>query len=387
MSNKQHARLSASSAARWIACPPSVALSETLPPDEGGSEYAREGTAAHELAEMKVQWLLRRDHQPDIEAWKENTSYYSEDMDRATDTYADYVDFLVGDIFMEGTIPIVKTEFRVDFSRWVPDGFGTADCLILTRTILYVIDYKHGQGVPVSATGNPQLRLYALGAYELLSPVYDIEEVVMTIVQPRIDNISSETMAVSDLLEWADQTVIPAAARAIAGEGEYAPSESACRWCRAKAVCRARAEQVLSVDFSDTLTTAEIAAILGRIPEIKRWCTDMEAHALSEARSGTRFPGWKLVTGQTRSRVTDQTAAYEWLMGEEWEAGDVVKSLTLRSLTDLKRLLGPESWSEFKGRFVTAPEGAPTLVPETDRRPEIGSLDQAREEFGDDAQD
>ena len=230
MPNK-HAMLSASSSARWLACPPSAQLCAALP--DTVTDYALEGTCAHELAEYKVQRLLGNPASNPTE----NLDFYDTEMEDCTDSYAQYIAEQLSTL----QEPMVLVEQRLDFSRYVPDGFGTGDCVIVAENVLTVIDFKYGKGVAVSADHNSQMMLYALGALELFDALYDIAEIRMVIFQPRTQNLSECIMPLSELLHWAETELKPKAALAARGEGEFSAGEH-CRFCKVKATCRKRAE-------------------------------------------------------------------------------------------------------------------------------------------------
>ena len=293
MPDKQHAILSASSSYRWLACPPS-ALECAKRPDTT-SDFAREGTDAHTLCEYKVKEAL---------AGRPRTTgtldYYSEEMAECTDDYAQFVMERLAEAKKECKDPIVLVEQRLDFSKWVPDGFGTGDCVIVADDTLTVIDYKHGLGVEVSAEKNPQMMCYALGALDLFDGIYDIQRVSMTIFQPRRDNVSTYEMTKGDLLQWAEKVLKPTAALAAKGEGEYKAGEH-CRFCKIRATCRKRAEYNLELaryDFAmpSTLRDAEVEAVLEKADDLVAWWVTlrtMPCSRLYPARHGLAGNWWK----------------------------------------------------------------------------------------------
>ena len=280
--NRTHAVLSASSSKRWLNCPPSAKLNAEIP--DITTEYAKEGTDAHELAEYKVNQLLGiKEDNP-----TENLDYYNQEMEDCTDSYAQYI----AEQMSQYSSPVVMVEQRLDFSRYVPGGFGTGDCIIVADDVLTVIDFKYGKGVAVEAEYNPQMILYALGALEMFNILYDINEVKMVIFQPRIENISDFSMSVSDLMNWAENELKPKAELAAKGEGEFCAGEH-CRFCKVKATCRKRAEYNLAIakyDFAppDMLQDSEIAMILERADSLTAWAADVKEYALSEALKGKK---------------------------------------------------------------------------------------------------
>lgn len=371
MPNK-HALLSASSAYRWLACPPSALLSAKY--EDTSSSYAQEGTAAHALAEYKVLKALGRKADDPTE----NLDYFNEEMDEATDAYAVYVLEQVAEAKKATTDPIVLVEQRVDFSTYVPDGFGTADALIIADDKLSITDLKYGRGVLVETDHNPQLMCYALGAYEMFSALYDIETVSMTIFQPRRDNVSVFEMKASDLLDWAENTLKPKAELAAEGKGDFTAGEH-CRFCKAKADCRARAEANLALaryDFAlpPTLTDADIEAILPLLDELTSWAEDIKAYALTRAVAGKEWHGYKLVAGRSNRKYVNEDAVAKKVS----DAGFNPYEEKLLGITAMTKLLGKNRFEELLSSLIEKPQGKPTLVPESDKRPAMNS---AKEDF------
>ena len=371
MPNK-HALLSASSAYRWLACPPSALLSAKY--EDTSSSYAQEGTAAHALAEYKVLKALGRKADDPTE----NLDYFNEEMDEATDAYAGYVLEQVAEAKKATTDPIVLVEQRVDFSTYVPDGFGTADALIIADDKLSITDLKYGRGVLVEADHNPQLMCYALGAYEMFSALYDIETVSMTIFQPRRDNVSVFEIKASDLLDWAENTLKPKAELAAEGKGDFTAGEH-CRFCKAKADCRARAEANLALaryDFAlpPTLTDADIEAILPLLDELTSWAEDIKAYALTRAVAGKEWHGYKLVAGRSNRKYVNEDAVAKKVS----DAGFNPYEEKLLGITAMTKLLGKNRFEELLSSLIEKPQGKPTLVPESDKRPAMNS---AKEDF------
>lgn len=359
----KHALLSASSSHRWLNCPPSVRLSEGIP--DRCSEYAREGTDAHSLCEYRLKKLLGMDAVDPTE----HLDWYNGEMDECAEHYASYVLELLEKAKEICADPVVLLEQRVDFSRFVENGFGTADCIIISDGAMNIVDYKHGKGVEVSAENNPQMMLYALGALEIFDGIYDIEEVRMTIFQPRIGNISVSSMAKNALLEWANGELTEKAALAYEGGGEFVCGDW-CRFCKAKAVCRKRAEENLKMaqyDFApaDTLDETEIAAILDCADELAAWMTDVKDYALSQALQGVRYPGYKVVEGRSARKYTNEDAVAQVVSG----AGYDPYTHKVLGLTEMQKLLGKKKFNELLAAFIVKPQGKPVLVPDTDKRP------------------
>lgn len=363
----KHAILSASSADRWLHCPPSARLCESY--DDKGSNYAAEGTDAHALCEYKLRKALgMKTTDP-----TENLSWYNSEMEECATGYAAYVLEQVEAAKQTCADPIVLIEQRVDFSRWVQDGFGTADCIIIADGVLNIVDYKHGKGVEVSAVDNPQMMLYALGALEIFDGIYDINTIRMTIYQPRKSNISVYEMQKSDLLGWADTELTEKAQLAYGGQGEFHCGEW-CRFCKAKAECRERAAvnlELAQYEFQSPalLDDDEIADILGRLDALTAWAADVKEYALQQAVSGTSFPGWKLVEGRSNRRYTNETAvasAVESIGIDPYEH-------KVLGVTAMQKLLGKSRFEELLAPYIEKPQGKPTLVPESDKRPAINT--------------
>lgn len=368
----KHALLSASASHRWLNCPPSVRLSEGIP--DRGSEYAQEGTDAHSLCEYRLKKLLGMEAVDPTE----HLDWYNGEMEECAENYASYVLELLEKAKETCADPVVLVEQRVDFSRFVENGFGTADCIIISDGAMNIVDYKHGKGVEVSAEGNPQMMLYALGALEIFDGIYDIDEVQMTIFQPRIGNISVSVMSKDALLEWANGELTKKAALAYEGGGEFACGDW-CRFCKAKAVCRKRAEENLKMaqyDLApaDTLDETEIAAILDRADELAAWVTDVKDYALSQALQGIRYPGYKVVEGRSARKYTNEDAVAQVVSG----AGYDPYTHKVLGLTEMQKLLGKQKFNELLAAFIVKPQGKPVLVPDTDKRP---TMNTAKDDF------
>ena len=282
--------------------------------------------------------------------------------------------------------PILMSEQWLDFSRWVPDGYGTGDALVIADGVIHVIDYKYGKGVPVYAEGNPQLRLYALGAYEAYDALYNIRDVHTHIVQPRLESQTTEVLTAEELLKWADEYVAPRAQMAMEGDGEPNPGEW-CRFCRARATCRARAEQQLSLaryEFKSplVLTPEEIGDILGRVDELSKWAKSVKDYALQSAvANGESFPGWKLVRGRANRKLTDEAEVAAILTEHGFPPEQIY---SLKGLTDLEEVVGKKQLADLLGDLIVKPEGRPTLAPESDKRQAI--THSAADDFADDYQ-
>lgn len=369
-----HALLSASSSHRWLNCPPSARLCENY--EDKDSEYAQEGTDAHSLCEHKLKSALGMESADPTEG----LSFYSEEMEQCACDYAAYVMELVAKAKKICKDPVVLIEQRLDFSRFVQEGFGTGDCVIIADGTLYIVDYKHGKGVEVSAVDNPQMMLYALGALELFDGIYDIDTVQMAIFQPRRDNVSVCVMAKDDLLSWANGDLTEKAKLAYDGEGEFACGDW-CRFCKAKAACRKRAEYNLEMakyDFAMPvmLEDAEIVAILARADELSAWAADVKEFALQQALSGVKYDGYKVVEGRSNRRYTDEAAVAEAVK----KAGFNPYEEKLLGITAMTAALGKKKFADIieKAGLTEKPQGKPALVPESDKRPPMNT---AQEDF------
>lgn len=383
--SRKHALLSASGASRWINCPPSARLTEGMA--DKWSAYADEGTAAHEYAEIKLTRRLTKCNSADrerldkqAEALKTNR-YYNAEMEACIQQYADLVEerFLEARSRSDSEDATVLLEAKLDLTEWVPDGFGTSDVTIISDGVLEVIDLKYGKGVPVSAINNSQLRLYALGALAEFGWMYDIHMVRMTIIQPRLDSVSTDEISVEELNEWAESVVKPAASLAYAGEGEYKAGDH-CRWCLAKGNCRARADEnlkAIAYEFQEPalLSNEEIGPILHIAGQLQSWVKDVQEYALEQALRGEKIPQWKLVEGKSKRFITDTKKAAALLTEAGYSEDKLYKPRELRAMTALEKAVGKKNFAEILGDLITKQAGKPTLVAETDSRPGLNSAE------------
>lgn len=378
-----HARLSPSAAPRWINCPGSIRLSDQMPPAPS-SEYADEGTAAHSLAELKLRAeageITTRKYAAELKKARAG-QYYSGEMDEATDFYRGIVLEHLAAAGPDGELLI---EQRLDLDAWAPGSFGTSDAVIIGNGVLEVLDLKYGQGIKVSAVQNPQLRLYALGAADLFEDLYDFEAVRMTIIQPRLDHVSTDLITLRSLRDWGRTTVQPAAAEA-AGSDAHTEAGDWCRWCPAKAVCRARAEKQLELaayDFRqpDLLAPEEIGEILQRADELQRWTSDVQAYALQQAMAGEHFDGWKLVEGRSVRKYADDLKVAEALQAAGYPEAALYER-KLYGITAMEKVVGKKKLGEILGDLIVKPVGKPVLVPETDKREAINTAAAAAADF------
>lgn len=369
-----HAVLSASGSHRWLNCTPSARLE--LEFENTGSEAAREGTAAHALCEHKLKRALH------MRSRRPVSDYDSDEMEECTDAYVDFVMEQYEAARQVCEDPVILIEQRLDFSCYVPDGFGTGDCLIISDDRLHIIDFKYGMGVLVEAEDNPQMKLYALGALAVYDALYDIREVSMTIFQPRRENVSTWTIPVEDLKAWAENELKPRAKMAYDGEGEYLPGEW-CTFCRAAVRCRARAEEKLKLAQTEfrmppLLTDAEIEDILAVLPDLTKWANEITAYALDAALNhGKEWNGFKVVEGRSVRKYRDEAAVAE--AAKEAGYKDIYRQ-SLIPLTEMQRLMGKDRFEEILGGLITKAPGRPTLVPKSDRRPAM-NVSNAINEF------
>ena len=370
----EHAVLSASGSHRWLNCTPSARLE--LEFENTGSEAAREGTAAHALCEHKLKRALH------MRSRRPASDYDSDEMEECTDAYVDFVMEQYETAKQVCEDPVILIEQRLDFSCYVPDGFGTGDCLIISDDRLHIIDFKYGMGVLVEAEDNPQMKLYALGALAVYDALYDIREVSMTIFQPRRENVSTWTIPVEDLKAWAENELKPRAKMAYDGEGEYLPGEW-CTFCRAAVRCRARAEEKLKLAQTEfrmppLLTDAEIEEILAVLPDLTKWANEIAAYALDAALNhGKEWNGFKVVEGRSVRKYRDEAAVAE--AAKEAGYKDIYRQ-SLIPLTEMQRLMGKDRFEEILGGLITKAPGRPTLVPKSDRRPAM-NVSNAINEF------
>lgn len=374
MPPKKHAVLSASSSHRWLNCNPSARLE--LEFEDRTSVAAAEGTAAHAWCEFKLQQALGFPAgEPPI------SEYDSPEMDAHTDAYVEFVLEALEEAKQNCPDPQLLIEQKLDFSCYVPDGFGTGDCIIVADRNLHIIDMKYGQGVLVEAEENPQMMLYALGALRIYDFLYDIQTVSMTIFQPRRENVSTWTIPVVDLKEWANTTLKEKAELAYKGEGEFTPGPH-CQFCKAAVRCRARAEANLRLaqyEFTrpPLLTDEEIEDILAQIPDLEKWCSEIAAYAQDAAvNHGKHWTGFKLVESRTTRRYINENA----VIAAVTEAGYDPFEKKVLGLTAMQKALGKAKFEALLGHLIEKPQGKPTLVPVTDKRPAITTTG-ARHDF------
>lgn len=373
-----HSVLGASAADRWMNCTPSAQLTAGM--EDETTTFAAEGTAAHALCEWKVRKALK------MRAGRRPTSdYWTDEMEEFTDDYRDFIMDLVGQAKLTCKDPVTLIEQHLDFSCYVPDGFGTGDFLLVADRELNVVDFKYGRGVAVYADHNPQMMLYALGALNLFDCLYDIEQVTMTIFQPRLSSISTWTISAEELYKWAEEVLKPKAELAAKGEGEFI-SGSWCRFCKARNTCRARAESFLELakmEFQPPalLSDEEVAEVMEKADELSKWASDVMAYAQAEAiENGKHWNGYKLVEGRSTRRFIDEKKVEEAAKGAGYTD---IYDKSLITLTAFEKLMGKDTFKEVLGSYVTKPAGKLTLVPVSDKRPEV-TVNTVNDEFQED---
>lgn len=373
---REHAILSASGAHRWPYCTPSARLEEKYPDTQSPS--ASEGTFAHALAEMRLRMdlgqLTETQFKKQLAQMQEN-EFWSNALVEYVDEYVDYVIEQYNEALAIDRGAALLLEQHLDFSRYVPEGFGRGDTVILYDGHVEIVDLKYGRNVPVRAENNPQLRLYALGAIEELSCLYDVATVTMTIVQPRNGGISTETISAAELAEWGNKIRV-LAEKAWRGEGELVPGDY-CRFCKAAPRCRAMQEVAMSVDTEKDvkeLSDAEVAAVLEKADSIISWLHKVQDFALMQARdNGQKWPGYKLVEGRSVRKYNNEKEIAKLLFQQGYKREQVYKPDALIGVSDMQRLLGKNQFADLLGNYLIKPPGKPTLVPESDKRPEWNS--------------
>lgn len=370
----KHAILSASGSHRWLNCTPSARLE--LEFENTTSEAAREGTAAHALCEHKLKKFLKKRSKRPV------SDYNSDEMEECTDAYAEFVMEQYEEVKKYCKDPVILIEQKLDFSCYVPEGFGTGDCIIISDDKLHIIDFKYGQGIFVEAEHNPQMMLYALGALEIYDALYDIKEISMTIFQPRRENVSTWTIPIEDLKAWAEEELKPNAQMAYDGDGEYLPGEW-CTFCKAAVKCRARAEEKMKLarmefKMPPLLTDAEIEEVLTVLPDLTKWANEITAYATEAAiHHGKEWNGFKVVEGRSNRKYRDEQLVAE--AAKEHGYTDIYRQ-SLIPMTEMQKLMGKSAFEDILGDLIYKPPGKPTLVPNTDKHPTI-NVTNAENEF------
>lgn len=381
---RAHALLSASASSRWLNCTPSARLEEQFP--ESTSTYAEEGTLAHEIAELKlrkyyIEPINQRTFNSRLNAMKKH-ALFQEEMLKYTDAYLEYLQSIT--IGMKSA-PYVVVEKRIDYSAYVPEGFGTVDCLIISNDTLYVNDFKYGKGIQVSAENNSQMKLYALGAVLEYSFLYPIKSIKLAIIQPRLANISEFELTVDELLAWGE-VIKPLAQQAFNGEGDFAPGEH-CKFCRVKAQCRARADQYTALDDfkrmkPPLLSNEEVGQILTKAQHIESWVKALKDYALTESLKGVEITGWKAVEGRSSRSFTDIEAAFTHLKENGVDEALLYDRVPL-TVAQIKKVLKTEQFRTLleEPGFIQKSPGKPTLAPIKDKRKQIFNAPDAASDF------
>ena len=382
MEELQHALLSPSSAHRWLNCTAAPRL-EAGTSDDSSSVYAEEGTLAHAICAMKLKLILKQPTDKEEAEVAELAKYHTGEMEEYTDTYVAIVMDKYRAALKRTRDAKLLIEQRLDFTDYIPESFGTGDAIIIADGMIEVVDFKYGKGVKVDAYENPQMMIYALGACAKFSFDYRIEDVRMTIVQPRIDNLSEYELHITDLYDWAKNTLIPAANEAYSGKGKQKPGEW-CQFCKVKARCRATMElatQTVEKHQDATLISkSEMEEVLPLLPVIKSWLSAVEEYALNRALGGTNYKGFKLVEGRSVRRITDQEEVKHILSSAGYLEEDYLKPEELKGISDLEKIVGKKRFTELCGDFIIKPQGKPTLVPDTDKR---AAFNSAADDFKD----
>lgn len=385
MPSKKHAELPPSSAERWKNCPGSVTLSKQFPQDTT-STYAEEGTHAHSVAELKLRYVNGEINSSNFTRKLnklKKSEFWCGEMDEATNFYMDAVLEIKSGMGEDAEL-LIEQHFNLD--EYVPESFGTSDAVVIGNGVINVIDLKYGKGVKVDAVNNSQLRLYGLGAAGLFEGIYDFDRVRMTIIQPRLDHISSEEISLEELRRWAAEEIRPAAEEALAGSERTACGDW-CQFCPAKAVCRARADYCLELARDEfkapaLLTTEEIGEVLRRAEAIKKWAADIADYALQQALAGEHYDGWKVVEGRSNRKYADEVKVADRLKQEGFDEA-MLYERKLLGLTAMEKLVGKKKLTETLGELIIKPAGKPVLVPESDKRDAISTAEQAKADFDD----
>lgn len=377
MGTTAHALLSPSAAHRWINCTAAPRLEADV--EDKGSEFAAEGTLAHAYCAQKLKAFLGLPTDGEAKEIAElNDRYHTGEMDEYTDTYKTIVLEKFNAARAKTKDALLLIETRLDFSEYVPDAFGTADAIIIADGTMEVIDFKYGKGVKVSAVDNPQMKIYALGAYVKFSFEYKIDRVRMTIIQPRIENFSEWELSVSELMVWTDSVLTPKAQQAYKGDGPQVPGDW-CQFCKVKSNCRTLTQKCIEAAKNHPdpklISPNELASdVLPMLATVKMWLTGVEDYALQQALSGVQLAGWKIVEGRSVRKITDQEGAAVALNKAGYKTTEIYKPQELRTITDLEELTGKKLFAAICGDFIEKPQGKPTLAPESDKRPAIDPL-------------
>ncbi len=394
MPAEKHALLSASASHKWLHCPPSARLEASLP--DQGSEASEAGTLAHAISELRLRKLFTDKAMTSRTFNARMTKLtrsplYNTEMERNSDTYVDYIKDIAYSFPSE---PMVVVEKQVDYSAWVPEGFGTSDCILIYGTRMHVFDYKNGKGVAVSAEDNPQMKLYALGAYAAYGVIYPITEITCHIIQPNLNSITSWETTLEQLLQWGEK-IKPVAQMAFAGEGEFCQGEWCDKsFCRARALCRKRMDDNMSLmdhaadpvsgkpKLPPLISDDEVGNLLKKAQFLSSWVKKLEKYTLDTIVAGGKIPGWKIIEGRSNRVITDPEAAAQKLTAAGYADAVIFKPRELAGIGELEKLMGKNDFKTILSPYVNKPAGKPALVPEDDRRPAMQLKTSAEEAFG-----
>ena len=386
----KHAKLSPSAAHRWMSCTAAPTLEARY--EDQSSVYAAEGTEAHRLAELCARratgLMTEAKYKKAVKDFEAGAEFYNQEMLEAAEDYGAYIKEVYLKVLDTCPDPVVAFEERLDLTEWIPEGFGTADCIIIAEPDMYVIDFKYGKGVAVEAQGNPQMEIYALGAWSEYGFFYDIKTVNMTIVQPRLGGISETSIEREALVAWGNVGIKPKAKEAYEGPGTFRPSEEACKFCKARGDCKARADYYVNLfddnePLGDVMTLEQIGELLELSKGMSAWLKDLEERAYTLLMEGTPVPGWKLVAGRSTRTWADEEAVAKVLKTKGKLKASEIYTKKLNGITAIEKLLGKNKFAEILplGELVIKPEGKPTLAPADDKRPEIKPADEVVKAF------
>lgn len=384
-SERAHAFLSPSGAARWGVCTPSARLEERFP--DTTSEAAKEGTLAHELAEVKLRHYFytvdfgKQKYSRRVNKLKKE-ELWQDEMERYTEEYLDYIKATALSLT---TKPYIAIEQALDLGEWIPEGFGTADCVMVYQNTIHVFDFKYGKGVQVEAEHNPQMMLYALGAYNAYRILYPVRNIKMTIIQPRLDHVSEWECSLDKLLSFGED-IKGKAILAMEGKGDYAPDESTCRFCRARHQCRARSDYNVKKAFAigelpPLISLEEAGKRLLELQDVAKYQKDLQDWILKECLAGKDVPGWKAVEGRSVRDWTDMDQAFEKLISNGIVPEEMLWEKKPLTLAQVEKVIGKKDFETSVGEFVTKKPGKPTLVVESDKRKAITNKITAEKAF------
>lgn len=383
---KQHAKLSPSAAGRWLQCTASATVEQNY--ENESTSYAEEGTFAHSLAELCTKYALKlitkSEYKKQLAIMGENDFFNQEMLDYCED-YAAYIKEKFYSLKRKCPDAFVELEVRLDLTSIIPEGFGTADCIIVAEPKMWVIDFKYGKGVKVEAEGNIQMEIYGLGAMAKYKVLYDIQRVGMAIVQPRLGGISETEIDAGALRAWGSIHIIPHAKEAYEGPGHFRPSEEACRFCKARKDCKARANYFMKIyddhPFDEFMTPEEAGEILEKAAGIENWLKDLREKVFEALSAGQSITGWKLVEGKSNRKFTDEKEVAAILEAETDMTRDEIFKTKLVGISEIEKKLGKKKTAELLGELIVKPKGEPKLAPANDKRPDINPYEDVINAF------